>query len=369
VLTTTRPPPKLRAGWIAPEDDIDGRTKQRRVQALAILLVFGLFAAAAVWSATTAPGPEGDTTSQATPTTHQFAIAASVGVDPIELTRLMNKQLYQMKPVEVGRYLAYLHAVEPDLRARVAHLARKNLGQPYELYLLGEFPYETTDAQPLLSLEKSDCVVFVEQTYAMALSQSWSEFFWMLQRIRYKDGIIGVTTRNHYTETDWNRQNAWLVNDVSAEVAGDRTTFYNLVVDRQKFFRTRYNLDESVPIENSRQAYVPKAVVNDIASQLQVGDFVNVISGKSDGTTDALWASHVGLVVAGPNGERHFLHSSEPAVREETFDSFIRRTTMREARDTVTGTPHNVLYGFKFLRLNTNPEVPPMAPQPRPRKR
>ena len=129
-------------------------------------------------------------------------------VDPI--APLLAKPLYQFNEAETGRYITYLQTAEPDLRKRIVHLARKNIGQPYRLNLLGEFPYQLHDALPMFSLEQSDCVVFSEHTYAMALSHSWEEFFWMLQRIRYKDGVIGVTSRNHYTEVDWNVNNTWL---------------------------------------------------------------------------------------------------------------------------------------------------------------
>jgi hypothetical protein len=81
------------------------------------------------------------------------------------------------------------------LRKRIAAIGRQNIGQQYKLNLLGEFPYQLHDTLPMFSLEQSDCVVFAEHTYAMALSQSWEEFFWMLQRIRYKDGVVGVATR------------------------------------------------------------------------------------------------------------------------------------------------------------------------------
>ncbi len=296
------------------------------------------------------------------PTAAQIEVARRVGVDQHELAHLLGTPLYRMKPTEVGRYIGFLHAAEPDLRTRVATIARKNIGQPYELHLLGEFPYETVDGQPLFSLEKSDCVVFVEHTYAMALSQSWEEFFWMLQRIRYKDGVIGVSTRNHYTETDWNRQNAWLVQDISREIAGDRAASYTLTVDRQRFFKDRYKIERDVAVETSTEAYVPKDAVGQIAGQLREGDFVNVISTKNG----EHWASHVGLVVLAPNGERRFVHSSDPVVREETFASFIQRATEREARNKAAGKNEKVLAGFKFLRLNDAPEVPPMAPQPRP---
>jgi hypothetical protein len=278
------------------------------------------------------------------------------------LAEVLQKQIYQMTPREAGRYIAHMHATEPVLRKRIAAIGRKNLGQPYSLHLLGEFPYEVHDELPLFSLKESDCVVFAEHTYAMALSQSWEEFFWMLQRIRYRDGVIGVATRNHYTEMDWNVANRWLVQDVSAELAGPDGPSYAMTVDRAKFLRTRHHTVADIPVESSRQAYVPKERVAAIAAQLREGDFVNVISTR-DGE---YWASHVGLVVLGPNGERHFLHSQDPKVREESFESFIARAQEREARNAREGKPGQVLAGFKFLRLNDEITVPPMAPQPRP---
>ena len=285
------------------------------------------------------------------------APAAAAAIDTI-----LQKPIYQMTPVEAGRYVAWVHTAEPDLRKRIAAIGRKNLGQPYLLNLLGEFPFEVHDDLPMFSLEKSDCVVFAEHTYAMALSRSWEEFFWMLQRIRYRDGVIGVATRNHYTEMDWNVANRWLVTDISAELAGPDGPRYDMRVDRARFLRTRHNTERSIPVETSRQAFVAKEGVAAIAARLQEGDFVNVISTR-DGEH---WASHVGLVVLGPNGERRFLHSQEPQVREESFDSFIARALEREARNARAGKNGQRLAGFKFLRLNDNIVVPPMAPQPRP---
>ncbi|KQQ89179.1 N-acetylmuramoyl-L-alanine amidase-like domain-containing protein [Massilia sp. Leaf139] len=292
----------------------------------------------------------------------QSALPPAVPAAPVPLEAVLQKQIFQMKPAEAGRYIAWVHAQEPDLRKRIAAIGRKNLGQPYLLNLLGEFPFEVHDDLPLFSLERSDCVVFAEHTYAMALSRSWEEFFWMLQRIRYRDGVIGVATRNHYTETDWNVANNWLVTDVSAALAGANGPSYELRIDRARFLKTRHNTERDIPVETSRQHYVPRDQVAALAAQLQEGDFVNVISTR-DG---AHWASHVGLVVLGPNGERHFLHSQEPKVREETFESFIARAAEREARNAREGKNGQHLAGFKFLRLNDNIVVPPMAPQPRP---
>ncbi len=218
-----------------------------------------------------------------------------------------------------------MHTAEPDLRKRIAAIGRKNLGQPYVLNLLGEFPFEVHDDLPMFNLQQSDCVVFAEHTYAMALSRSWEEFFWMLQRIRYRDGVIGVATRNHYTEMDWNVANRWLVTDVSAALAGPNGPGYAMQVDRARFlqdapqYRAQHSGRDQPP-----DAMSPKEQVAAIADQLQEGDFVNVISTR-DGE---YWASHVGLVVLGPNGERHLLHSQEPKVREETL-RFLHRPRRR----------------------------------------
>ncbi|NHZ64580.1 N-acetylmuramoyl-L-alanine amidase-like domain-containing protein [Massilia genomosp. 1] len=278
---------------------------------------------------------------------------------PFDLATLQRKQIYQMTPAEVGRYIAYMHGAEPNLRKRIAAIGRKNIGQPYVLNLLGEYPYELHDKLPMFSLQASDCVVFAEHTYAMALSQSWEEFFWMLQRIRYKDGVIGVATRNHYTEVDWNINNGWLVSDVSALLAGADAAAYEMKIDRAAFLKMRHNTASSIPVQLSLENYVAKDKVASVVGQLQDGDLVNVISTRGG----KLWASHVGLIVVDANGQRNFLNSAEPQVREESFDAFFARTSAREERNGKNGMK---LAGFKFLRLNDHIVVPPAAPQPRP---
>ena len=272
------------------------------------------------------------------------------------------KPLYRMTPVEAGEYIAQLHAAEPDLRKRIAAIGRRNIGQPYRLNLLGEFPFQAHDLLPMFSLDHSDCTVFVEHTYAMALSRSWDEFFWMLQRIRYRDGIIGVATRNHYTEVDWNVANHWLVTDISAELAGPNGPSYTMTVDRAAFLKKVHHTDASIPVETTRQAYVPKDGLAAVLGRLREGDNVNVVSTTKGQTL----VTHVGLVVLGPDGERRFLHSSEPEVREEPFAAFIARATAREDKNRQAGKDGAKLLGFKFLRLNDDIVVPPMAPQPRP---
>jgi Protein of unknown function (DUF1460) len=289
-------------------------------------------------------------------------VAQAQGLDASVLAALAQPPLHTLKPAQLDSYLRLLHAAEPDLRARVSTIARRFIGQPYELYLLGEFPFELTDPQPLFSLQASDCVVFVEHVYAMALSRSWAEFFWMLQRIRYRDGVIGVTTRNHYTEPDWITANRWLVSDLTTSLLPEAAVPYQMRVDRTAFFRDRYKLRHDVPVQVHHDSYLPYPRVAELLPQLKAGDLVAIISGQGG----SAWASHVGLVVEGDDGERRLVHSGEPEVREERFQAFIDHALARDARNRASGKQRPVLLGFKLLRLNDQPEPPPMAPQPRP---
>ncbi|MBH9552000.1 N-acetylmuramoyl-L-alanine amidase-like domain-containing protein [Inhella gelatinilytica] len=286
------------------------------------------------------------------------ALMAS-GQSADHIAPLRERPLHQMDPTELDRYLGYLHAWQPQLRDRIAHLARKAIGQPYELYLLGEFPYELHDRQPLFNLGQSDCVVFAEHIYAMALSQSWAEFFWMLQRLRYRDGVIGVTTRNHYTEADWNPSNAWLVHDVTLELGGAAVRRYEQTINRARFFQDRYRLAHAAPVQRWVDHYLPLEALPAALDHLKTGDFVNVITGRGD----AAWASHVGLVIRDGEDPPRLIHSAAPQVREESFESFIHT---RQSRETPSDPQRPRLLGFKFLRLNEQPMPPPMAPQPRP---
>ncbi len=285
---------------------------------------------------------------------------ASAEADSSQIEQLQAKPLYEFTEAEVDAYLQYLSATEPDLRKRIVHLARKNLGQPYEIYLLGEMPFEHYDPQPLYCLTKSDCLVFSEHTYAMALGNDWRSFMAWLQRIRYRDGKIGVVTRNHYTEADWNPSNRWLVEDITEELAGERAVNFQQRIDRAKFFKKRYQLDVALPVEDHRDVFLRAEDIDLAKPHLQDGDFVNIVRGtvgkqsKPNATFGgSAWVGHVGLVVHGADGTVNLIHSTKPAVREEPIDTYIQRSLDQAAKAADETKPR--LLGFKFLRLTENP--------------
>ncbi|MDZ7373563.1 MAG: DUF1460 domain-containing protein [candidate division KSB1 bacterium] len=248
----------------------------------------------------------------------QLEFGEKVGLTPQQLAKLEEKPLYKFKPAELDRYLHYLQLAEPSLRLRVQHLARKCIGQKYQIYLLGEFPFELFDADPLFRLDRSDCVVFSEHMYAMALAHDWPSFFTLLQRIRYRDGEISILTRNHYTEADWDVNNSWLVEDITERLGGEHTRYDTVTIDRASFFRT-WGIGQDIPPETMVLSWIPYPFVPQILDSLQPGDFVNVVRGYDKGR----WVGHVGLITVGADGTRYFLHSAAPKVREEPLLAYV----------------------------------------------
>lgn len=274
-----------------------------------------------------------------------------------EPARLNATPIYQMQPRQLDRYLQDLYQSESSLIKRIEQIARRNLGQTYKLNLLGEFPYQIHDELPLYSLSASDCVVFIEHTYAMALSKNWDQFFWTLQRIRYRDGLIGVATRNHYMEVDWHVANNWLMREVSETLAPNQLAYYEMQVDRAAFLARQHGVKVNRAVEHSRQAYLPVAVFLANLAKLRSGDLVEVVSQLPDQTM----VTHTALALADATGQINMVHASAPQVREESFASFIKRTQERQAKSGKLS-----LLGFKVLRLRETIQFPPMLAPVRP---
>lgn len=289
-------------------------------------------------------------------TAAEIQLCEELRLDPGLLSDLKGRPLFTFTPQEVDQYLRYARATVPDLRERTVHLGRKNIGQPYEIYLLGEFPYEIHDPQPLFCLDRSDCVVFSEHTYAMALAHDWPSFFRTLLRLRYRDGQIGYMTRNHWTERDWVTNNSWLIEDINREIGGgDAWRTYEQQLRRNVFFMRRAGLGADLATEELTFDYIPVENLERVLPDLQAGDFVNVIRG----TEEAGWAGHTGLIAIADDGTVNFLDSSSPAVREQPLMRYAHRAThppgprLRQRLRALfkEPTPRPATIGFRFFRL------------------
>ncbi|MFQ5430714.1 MAG: N-acetylmuramoyl-L-alanine amidase-like domain-containing protein [Phycisphaerae bacterium] len=256
--------------------------------------------------------------------------AMSPGADR-DLAALRAAPLYTFTEAELDAYLKSIADDRMPLTERVAMLGRKTIGQPYQIYLLGEAPVERLDPDPLYRLDASDCVTFVEQTYAMALAHDWPSFFETLQRLRYEDGQIGFLTRNHFTEADWNIHNAWLFEDVTTFVAPEAVRPMRATIDRAAFFR-KHGVVTALPVEQFESRYVPREALPKALDRLRTGDVIEFVRGDAV----AQYVGHIGLCIRNSDGRAMLLHSAEPAVREEPLLDYVSQ--------------HANILGIKVLR-------------------
>jgi hypothetical protein len=248
--------------------------------------------------------------------------------------------LYQQSEAQIDRFLRNLAAREPDLRRRVVVIARGFVGQPYKLGVLGEGGREPYDPDPLYCLTASDCVTFVEQTYALALSPAWSDFLPTLHRIRYRNGEVGILTRNHFTEADWNVNNAWLFDDITNKLAGGRASVpLRQRIRRAAFFR-KLGVPSDVRDEDFVGNYVPRSRLDAVLEELQDADVAEIVRG----TRTAPYVAHMGLIARRADGRVMLIHSGAPAVRELLLSEYLAA--------------HPGVIGMKFLRPRAGTNAP-----------
>ncbi len=267
--------------------------------------------------------------------------AQKTGLELDYVRELKSKPIYEFTPNEVDKFIGYMQNYKPDLRERIEYIAKKNVGQPYKLVMMGEFPFELYDQDDIFCIEYGNCVIYSEHTYAMALTDNWKTFMAMLQRIRYKNGEIGNLTRNHYTSADWDVNNSWLFEDITKELVGDKAAKTVIKIDRKKFFG-RKGIETDIPVQNYEFEYIPHTEVMNAVKNLKTGDFVNVVRGHS---ADGVWVGHVGMICVDPDGTVNFMHSTPPEAKVQTIESYMEQQLAREDVN---------FYGFKFLRLREN---------------
>jgi hypothetical protein len=200
----------------------------------------------------------------------------------------------------------------PNLDARVEFVSAQFIGRPYfEGGPLGEGPSGKYDQDPLYRTDGFDCTTFVETVMSIARSTSLENFAIQQNQIRYKDGVIDFTQRNHFVEIDWNPNNiaAGIFTDISSLVASpEQVGFSDRVISKKNWYASlpanMIQLLNSVSIDlialldslhaegaafpdvNSHLAYVKKEALLAIQNKLPTPAVLNIVRNEPvDGST------------------------------------------------------------------------------------
>ena len=186
------------------------------------------------------------------------------------------QKIYKMDRADINDLLTKKSAENLTITERMSFYSEMFLGMPYGLTCVGDGPYALYDTKPLLTFDTTNCMVFCEDVLALSISDSYENFFNNLQQIRYKDGIIGMKTRNHYTMADWLPENSWLLHDVAKEVAGSKAKTLTRTISHKKFFAgkgiedMRYVKDDRTMTIN----YIPFDALIDAIKNFKDGDIL-----------------------------------------------------------------------------------------------
>lgn len=207
------------------------------------------------------------------------------------------------------------HQAGKTIPQLIEFYAQKQLGIPYKAGLLEVPKLETL----IVTLEGSDCVLFVEHSLALTLttlqnSTSYSDLSKNIALLRYQNGQVdGYASRLHYF-SDWlktnqekgildilHKNNSSLpfldpVNFMTKNRAAYRQlesdSLYQLMQEREAFLRS------------SQIRYIPEHRIPDFEQSFQTGDILSFVS-----TINGLDIAHTALIVK--EGDRvGFYHAS-----------------------------------------------------------
>jgi hypothetical protein len=202
-----------------------------------------------------------------------------------------------------------------DVPSLIAHYAQRQLGITYVGGLLDEPDTE----QLVVTLDGSDCVIYVEMSLAMAMTTlqartGYDAFRENLTLIRYRDGHIdGYPSRLHYF-SDWlvTNQEKGLV-DLQFQDEGlpvieppdfmsrNRENYRHLANDDAMYAEIRA-MEER--LAGMQLAYIPQERIPEFEDRFQTGDILGFVT-----TIEGLDITHTGLVKM--DGDRAgFYHAS-----------------------------------------------------------
>ncbi|MHB9026234.1 MAG: N-acetylmuramoyl-L-alanine amidase-like domain-containing protein [Armatimonadota bacterium] len=220
----------------------------------------------------------------------------------------------------------------------------------YKADPLGEGPGAVPDPDPLVDLTNVDCVTYVEQVYALAVSPNRQAFDSLLQRIRYRDARIDFRWRNHYTVADWLPANAWFLRDVTADVGAGHLHDMTKIISRTAFFAgkglARY---ADIPDEILTTQYIPRGEAAAVASKLRTGDMIILLV-----STPGIEAGHVGLL-------RH--KAREAQIQHASLSA--KRVVTSALLPYLNGLPERFV-GFKIARPSLGAPASSPAPSNQP---
>lgn len=184
----------------------------------------------------------------------------------------------------IDRLLAKTRSITPGLKIRL--LSEAFLATPYEqATLVGDLQ---TEERLVINLAGVDCFTFLDYVEALRRSRTFRGFIRKVQEVRYRSGILGYATRNHFF-TDWIEQNASHIKDVTAEIGGEDVRTVSKWLNKKD---DGTGFVQGLPFVERKITYLPANSLLRTMNLLRTGDYLGIYS-----AFEGLDVSHTGIVV------------------------------------------------------------------------
>lgn len=235
-----------------------------------------------------------------------------------------SKKLYQLTIPEIDSLIQDISRTHYTTNEKIILYSRLALGTPYVQGSLGEGPKGLYDQDPLVDFSRVDCMTFCEQTLALAISKNYNDTVNNLQKIRYHNGRIAFTTRNHFVIADWLPNNRWLLKNITEEKGGGLCKDMVKTIDRRRFAESFGCNDTNhfPPPQRIHITYLPKPHLLTIPGKLKGGEIMILITSRDD-----VFACHMGFIIKQKDGSLLFRHASltHKQVIDEPYDQLDNR--------------------------------------------
>ncbi len=227
----------------------------------------------------------------------------------------------------------------PFISARIEYLSCLFLGKPYSANPQGEGIDSEFDQAPLYRLDGFDCVTYVNNILALALSRDLMSFQKKLIQINYYDADAKFENRFHFMSLDWNIQNQknMIVRDITSEIIDENKNgiveFAEGEIDKPRWFLKKAESETEPRVkllegyaakwkkELVRLSYLPLTTLFDdqknpcefIFNQIPHASIIEIVRPNwhtKDKIGTNLHVSHLGFLIRQSDKKLYFRHAS-----------------------------------------------------------
>lgn len=138
-----------------------------------------------------------------------------------------------------GKYLHSIFTPEQATLDRIDYISKLLLNHPYEEFISGEGEHGDLVTKPIWTLNKFDCLTYVDTVLALSFSKSESEFETNIGNIRYKNRPYVFLNRNHFTNIDWNynNQKKLYISDITKSLASNKVKTQYTTINKPRWYQ------------------------------------------------------------------------------------------------------------------------------------